>query len=349
MLKNTKAMWVLSTLGMTMLAGSAMGQIAPPPAPAPAPTPEFVPPPPAPAAAPGTDVKKPITPVASNPKLPPSPPWRGADGKVDEPMEPIFWASIKRNATVAKTEMERVGPYLQARKRNYEKIVIDNIDLMRRVTDGLIEKSDMTPRKRDDKDKGDPNAPKGMSGVMAVLRPLAGSNIREDIRNRGVLTRIQAATNEDVRKDYARNKSEDWSKANPLPEGANDAQKKEHVAKQQQHTLRQQLYFWIEESMWAYNWMLEETANNIDQVLPKTKLDAETQKKLGAAMKKAVAVEKPADRYSALREAARTLTVDQERELLTANAMLRPKEQQPALMPAAATPAEGEGEPGEGQ
>lgn len=333
--------------GLVLMSGTAWGQVAPPPTPAPAATPEFVPPPPAPPVSP--DAKKPITPVNSTPKLPPTPPWRGTDGKLDEPTEPIFWASIKRNATVAKTEMDRVGPYLTARKRNYEKIVIDNLDLMRRVTDGLIEKSDMVPRKRGEKD--DPNAPKGMSGVMAVLRPLAGNNIREDIKARGILTRIQATTNEDVRKDYARNKSEDWSKGNTVPENATPEQKKEATTKAQQHTLRQQLYFWIEESSWAYNWMLEETASNIEQVLPKTKLDAATQKKFAEGMKKAVASEAPAARYAALREVARTLTVEQEREVLTANAMLRPKEQQPALMPAAATPAEGEGagDPGEGQ
>jgi len=262
-------------------------------------------------------------------------------------MEPVFWASIKRNATVAKTEMSRVGPYLAARKRNYEKIVIDNLDLMRRVTDGLIEKSDMVPRKRGEQD--DPNAPKGMSGVMAVLRPLAGNNIREDIRTRGVLTRIQATTNEDVRKDYARNKSEDWNKANTVSESATPEQKKEATTKAQQHTLRQQLYFWIEESSWAYNWMLEETANNIEQVLPKTKFDSAMQKKVADAMKKAVSTEVAAARYAALREAARTLTVEQERELLTTNAMLRPKEQQPALMPAAPADGDGGGDPGEGQ
>lgn len=356
--KTMKIGMVSAVLCLAMVSGSAMGQITAPPTKAPEPTPEFVmPPPPAPAAAPGPGPKPPAGnggQVQQLPTMAIEPPLRGTDGKLVKLTEPLFWQAMKHNVSLTPTVFEKATPFLAKRLRKYEKIVTDNVDLMRQVTEGVIDKAQLLPQRGADGRKGIQGADgkMGLSGLMQVLKPLVGDNVREEMQKRGIMTRIQAGQNTKVMQSFAQETSADFEKTLPvLPKIVEDpdpakqvinAKAVQDLQKERKEVLdrermRQQMTLWIDEALFAYEGLLNEGGEKIDEVLSKAAVDS---KATADAVKVVKAATDRAGRVIAMRALVATLPVDQERAILQAVRDMRPPVvEEPEAEPAAAEPA----------
>lgn len=341
---------VSSVLGLALVCGTAVGQITAPPTKAPEPTPEFVMPPAPAATAPKAPDGRP--PQVAQPQqaqiLPIEPPLRGKDGKLVELTEPLFWQAMKHNVSLTPTVFEKATPLLAKRLRKYEKIVTDNADLMRQVNEGVIDKAQLLPQRGADGRKGiqGEEGKMGLSGLMQVLKPLVGDNVREELQKRGIITRIQATQNMKVMQTYAQELSTDFEKTLPAApaaaEGADAAAKeaaanaqKDRKEKIDRERMRQQMTLWIDEAVYAYENLLNDGGTSLDEVLSKASVDAKAH---ADAVKAVKAATDRSTRVKAMRKLVMTLTVEQERAILQAVRDMRPPVvEEPEIEPAAET------------
>src|SRR5215813_2355614 len=92
--------------------------------------------------------------VDSWPRLPEPPPIvpnpvfktlveRDAEGNVLPLREPIEWAALRNNPLITPGDRARIEPALQERRRIFDRIVIENLDLAEQIDAGLFEKIDL--------------------------------------------------------------------------------------------------------------------------------------------------------------------------------------------------------------
>lgn len=297
-----------TTLAVMMVAGlafSACAQIAPPPTEAPAPTPKYVPPPPAPAA------PKAARPSVAQPAAAPTEPYKpwekDADGKLVPLTEPLWYACLHRDPLVKGPYVERVEWYIARRREQFEKIALDNVDILRKVlSGGALDNFKMDKR-------GDAAA------IMMLVKPLIGTTaIRKDIVDRGVVNKaiIDQASNE-----YREFQELQLREAEAgVPKG--DPKDKEHQQALLAVKTRVLLQLGMDESVFAYQGLLLETASRLDQVL--AKIDPAVRAKLAG---KVDAVKAAKDRkaiLAAMADLVGQIEPDQEREVIKAAVDLRP-------------------------
>lgn len=320
-------------LAMLAIAGTAAAQISAPPTQAPAPTPEFVPPPPAPpgppAGAPNTQPER-RNPIQTIPDMPIEPPLRSADGKLIKLEQPLFWQAMRHNVSLTESVKTSSKPFLERRVRKYEKIVTDNADLMRQINEGVIDKAELLPQRAGNKEKDEgraainkgANGGLGLSALMQVLKPLVGDNVREEFQKSGIMTRIQAGQNSKIMQRYAAEASTDFEKSLPkLADDATDDDKKKRKETLDRERMRQQMYLWVDESVFAYNGLLNDGGEKIDDTLKAAKVDA------GPIADEVKAVKAASDRdarVAAMKKLVLKLTVEQERAILQAVRDTRP-------------------------
>lgn len=287
----------------TGFVSQALAQLAPPPTPAPEKSAPYVP-------APKRDVPTLPPPAPKEPSFP-LPEWeKDSGGKLVQVQEPVWWASLRKNQLLGPADWAKITPYLAKRKRVFEKAVIDNADLLRQVLGGALEKIDQAKRS-------------SIAEQLKLLKPLnADVATHKDMRDRGLLTQTQTQHNEKIGKSYREQRRKELEETDwKLPPDATAEQKAKVQHEKMKYTMFQNF---IEESMWAYEGLLNEGGEKLDAVLAKVNLDAETKGKIApmAAAAKS-AKDKPA-RVKAMRELATQLSVDQERDLLKAVQSMRP-------------------------
>lgn len=312
MLTGREARVVAGILGLAWMSSGVLAQIAPAPGPAAPVTPEWVPPPPTDPRAPDPKPKDPEIPVQS---------WRDKDGKLMELTEPLYWAALRRNQMVTPKVAEPIKAFLRQRERQYERIVVDNIDLMRKVVEGAIEKAHDMPRNPDGRDGS-------LTKLLQILKPLVGDNIREVIKQKGLLTRIQSEHQDKVKRAYTEERGRDVDAAMPaLPADATPEAQKERTAKLTKEKMRLQLYDFIDESTWTYAWLLNDIAMHWDETLVKVEdkdIDAATKAKLKGAFGDVKAAKDDKGRVAAMKKLVLLITPEQERSLLQALIAGRP-------------------------
>ncbi len=127
----------------------AQAQIAVPPSAPVAPTKEFVPPPPTKPFDTGAVKATPTPPPAPAAVVLPDLPYdslakKDANGNLPVLTEPIDWAALRVNPTITEAaDKDRVKQILADRLKQYQTIVIENIDFMHMIDDGLLEKIDV--------------------------------------------------------------------------------------------------------------------------------------------------------------------------------------------------------------
>ncbi len=319
MLTGREVRVVAGMLGISLVCG-AFGQIAPPPGPAAPATPEWVPPP-------RSNTEAPPVPKQDNT---PVPSWRDNDGKLEVLSEPLYWASLKKNQLVTPKVAEGLKGFLRQRERQYERVVVDNIDLMRKVMEGAIDKTIEMPR--------DPAAGRAgadvLSKLLQIIKPLVGDSIREAVKTKGLLSRMQSDHQNKIVRAYTDDRGRDLEAATPvLPADASEEQKKARTAAMTKEKMRHQLYDFIDESTWVYAWLLNDVAMHWDDTLAKTDFDAATKAKLNAAFKDVKAATDDRGRVAAMKKLVVLVTPEQERVLLQGMIAGRPTQPEPAAEP----------------
>jgi len=195
MTKNRVSGLFALAFGMLALAGVATGQMTLPPPAEPVTPPEYVPAPPPPP----EPIRIQPQPVEARPVAQPLPnlPWKAwevdAQGMALPLSEPLDYAAFNRNPMVDDLTRDRVRDYLKERKATYERLVIEHVDLMGQLEDGLLEKVDT--RSRDT-----------MSPAIMAVRPIAPpqgpKSLGDEMRARGLLTPQQAEFQSKIKNEY---------------------------------------------------------------------------------------------------------------------------------------------------
>ncbi|MEK6700826.1 MAG: hypothetical protein AABZ53_01055, partial [Planctomycetota bacterium] len=255
----------------------------------------------------------------------PLPAWRDSKtNKLEELNEPLYWAALKKNQLVTPKVAGPLQAFLRQRERQYERIVVDNIDLMRKVLEGAIDKAHDVPRNPEGRDGS-------LTKLLQILKPLVGDNIREIIKQKGLLSRIQSEHQDKVKRAYTEERGRDVDASiPPLAAGATPEQQKERTSKLTKEKMRLQLYDFIDEATWTYAWLLNDIAMHWDETLAKTEFsekadeNAAIKAKLNAAIGDVKAAKDDKGRVAAMKKLVLLITPEEERTLLQALIAGRP-------------------------
>ena len=154
--------------------------VTPPPATNPTPEKEIptapTPPPPPPAAA---DPPQPRIERARPAREPipdmPFKEWeKGASGVLVPLTEPLELAALRRNPLVTPDVMAKIDAFFPERRKSMERIVIENLDLVERIDQGLFEKTDF-------------NDKASVGQVVSTTKPLTTPSLASDLKNRQII------------------------------------------------------------------------------------------------------------------------------------------------------------------
>lgn len=179
----------------------AQAQIAVPPSAPVAPTKEYVPPP----EVKPFDTKS----VNATPTPPPAPaavvlpdlPYeslakKDANGNLPALSEPVEWAALRVNPTITEqADKDRVKQIIADRLRQYQTIVIENIDFMHQIDAGLLEKIDVTSANA----KADMIKVKLLAGKGTLVKALKESHALNEVQ----IKFNQKIADERVKAEYA--------------------------------------------------------------------------------------------------------------------------------------------------
>lgn len=263
--------------GLVGLPATSLGQVAPPPPPAGDPPAKLVPPPPRPAPRKMTPIQK--QPSKPRPKAPPAIqvpdiPYEplakfDADGKLIRIDGSVDLAALKHNPTVGPKTIERVRPFLTDWKQRVDVMVVDNLDIMQDVDNGLFENIDLA----------DENQKVLMNEVFKMI--ISTSNPNNVMAGSGALTKTQM--------DFQRKLVADYTIALDKEVAAEISARipgddKESKQKQLLEGSRFSLSNMSRDEVHAYHGLLLTAAGLTDKVLPGLALSPEEQEKLAAPL-----------------------------------------------------------------
>lgn len=269
------------SLVASMGSSAAMAQfVTPPPATNPdpekdipkAPTP---PPPPPPAAAPpqprierARPAREPI------PDLPFKEWEKDASGAVAPLNEPLELASLRRNPLVTADVMSKIDAFFPERRKSMERIVIENLDLVERIDQGLFEKTDF-------------NDKASVGQVVATTKPLTAPSLASELKNRQIIDDKTFGLNSRITTAYTK------AGMPPRKEGASPEEMKK-ATMQSMGAIYKQGFL---EHLWTYNELIDAASKQMSGV----KSDAPRAERLAAA-KAEMAKMSLDDRKQALRK-----------------------------------------------
>ena len=201
----------MSALCLSAIAGIATAQVATPPPKANPPTPEFK----APQAKPVAPVKvnpepRKVVPDITDPKVtrgqtPPMPYKKlgqlGPDGKIIRFDIPLDIEALRNNPLVGESKVPEVMPMLVGRRYRMENIVIDNLDFVEKVDNGLLR--DMTLTDTDE-----------MKKITDIITPLVPpKSITQEMFDRQLLSPVQQRFNTKILGEYQNDMMAEFTKA----------------------------------------------------------------------------------------------------------------------------------------
>lgn len=304
-----------AVLGVMLVAGLAMAQVAPPPPAAPAATPPYTPPAPQP-----KPEAKPRTPsptaqanqeaIAAQKQAAgmdfQSIAEKDANGDIKPLPEPVEWYALKHNPIVKPIRLAMCEPVLRERRAKIESLAIDNVDIIERLDSGLIQQLDMTDKTR-------------ISEIVQLIKPFQQmGTLTNELKKKKAIEDVQAAMNQRIVNDYIKRKAEAERVKEGLPAdmpkdaGKNGQNDPKNVSAIDILT-RLMLETAMGEPLFFYHQILLEAAAHGTEV----GLDAKTMQRLGEA-------KTDEDKIEVMKNALTSLTIEQKRDLLRKTVALRP-------------------------
>jgi len=227
--------FIRAAAAISMLAGPALAQVAPPPPPPSEPEPEFVPPPtPRPRAEPA----RPTTTSTSGRAAP-----RATTNLPNIPHPELWEFCGTEDPTISPRMVPMIQPIVVARRARMEQIVIENLGVAMQVDGGLLEEVGIS----------DPTA---LQELLSVVKPLTPpTNLTQELHNREILTGTQYRFSNKIIGDYQRAYGEYLRRTDP-----------DHAT---DRFMRSMFEDSMIESMQAFDGMLHESRANMDAVLAK--------------------------------------------------------------------------------
>ncbi len=210
--------------------------VTPPPATNPA-IDEHIPKAPPPPPAPPPTTPPPVTPKRAVKEPIPDLPWkeweRESSGAVLPIGEPLELAALRRNPYVAPEMMSKIEAYLPERLQSMRRIVIDNLDLVEKIDDGIFEKTQFMGA----------DAKTNIGELVKVTKPLQITGMALDLKNKGIIDDKAMGYNSKITTQYTKNIFP------PLPADATTEAKN----KRTNDALRVVFKSAIDEQIWAYD------------------------------------------------------------------------------------------------
>lgn len=248
---------------LAVLAGACVGvpalaQVTTPPGPKPEPTPAYTPPPPAPRQAPQARPSREVAPdVAYEPIV-----VRGNDGEVIPLTEPPEYVAMAHNPLINLLVMVKIAPQFYARRLAVEQLIIDNLETMREIEDGLIE----SMRMGDEQGMRDASAKVSIFTTNDRITPY----LTTQIERAGAGGRTIGLLTAKIRGEYEEAVTKDAMAAKPTADGATN------LDQMMQRVLRMS----ITEHEYFYHRLMMDAADQFSVVLPELDLDTQTAAKV---------------------------------------------------------------------
>lgn len=296
--------------GLLGLPAASLGQVAPPPPPATEPPPKLTPPPPRPAHRVMTPIQKPSKP---RPKAPapiqvPDIPYESlvkydSNGKLIRIEGSVDIAALKHNPTIGPKTIERIRPVLNDWQQRVDVMVVDNLDVMQDVDDGLFEKMDLA----------DENQKVLMNEVFKMI--ISTSNPNNVMANSGALTKTQV--------DFQRKLVTDYTTALDKEVAAEIAARipgddKEAKQKQLLEGSRFSLANMSRDEVRTYHDLLLTAAGLAGKVLPGMNLSAEEKDKLAGPLASLGAATTDQEKMDAVKTLLGALELSRQRDFMKA-------------------------------
>ncbi|MDX2148275.1 MAG: hypothetical protein SFZ23_12205 [Planctomycetota bacterium] len=313
--QRTTVALVVLLAGVAGTSTPGHGQVTTPLNAKPEPTPAYTPPPPPPPPPPpGEQAPPPPPPVEPLPEID----YKAlvkydAQGKLIPLTRPVYEAAIMNNPTIDEAKLEELKPIIEARRARYERIAIDNLDFINEIDDGLFNELNLVSG-------GDRTK---LADLTKRLKALAGSGtLTSELKQLKVLSNIQLRTTDKLANEFVQANS--TRKADAAKADDDEAEKSpedEKAAKQAAaaSNMRSLHYQIVEEALHARRNLVMRVAANLDSVSGKAGLagpSAATLKSVGAKLGSL----NDEQRFVAVRDAMRKLTIDEQRAVLNAAA-----------------------------
>ena len=232
---------------------------------------------------------------------------RDTSGAIIRITEPVEFIAMSHNPLLDLHKLAKIAPQFSARRRKIEKLIIDNIDTLTAVENGLIE----TIRMADETHLRDTT-----SKIMPLTTQYnLGPTLTADLVNQKLLDRPTAAVTQKIIQKYQQDLIDEALASKNSDDGSTPIDRMMHV------TLRQSL----SEFEYYYKKLMLEAADQLPLVLPELDLPADQ----AAAIQPLVATLKNEDdidvRARLIREIFAKLPLDTQKEILRKTVDLRPE------------------------
>ena len=228
---------------------------------------------------------------------------KDAAGKVLPLADHLHLAALKKNPKVPADFLnsESTRAFLAERRKTMEHVLINNLDLVDQIEDGLFENAKFNEREK---------IQSLLNAVKPLSHPAAPHPLTKEMRTRQLLTEEQADVNEELIRKYtfAVNQS---GEAN-MPE--------EERKQQAWHTIIALYKQNVDEFVHINHELGAAAAMHASEIVPKLGLDAGAAGKVSGVLAAAASAGSPANVITALKPLREAMTLDQRKELLRAAA-----------------------------
>ncbi len=230
---------------------------------------------------------------------------KDAAGKVTVLTEPVDIAALKVNPMVTDEERAKMADYLKERKAAFEKVVIENLEILDQIENGLLETTDWAARD-------------SFSPVVQATKPLMPPNapkpLTVELEQRQMMNIQQKAFNAKVAKEYR-----DAVSIPRPPAGAPDDEVKDH----QRRVIASAMRDALDESLQTYHALMNEASGHVAQILPTLGLDASVAAEASTRANALLKAADPAAKMQAMRDLVRTLPADKRKALFEKSVAMR--------------------------
>lgn len=220
---------------------------------------------------------------------------KDGEGKVLPLSGPLYIEALKANTKLPSDFWDKAKPYLAERRQTMEFVMINNLDLMDKVEDGIFESTGF------DKTQVD----KLLNTARPLLKPAAPDVLSKELKAKGLLDEVQYRITETLVRNYVLAKNPVPAADKPKEERGNDSFR----------VLIQLYKIPFDEFVHIHRDLNETAADNMRDILPLLNADDATASKVRDVMtrlKKGASYE---DKAAAMKSLRDVLTVEQRKEM----------------------------------
>ena len=221
---------------------------------------------------------------------------KDAAGKVKPLTRPIYIAALKGNTKLPPDFWEKAKPFLEERRATMEHVMINNLDLMDQIEDGVFERTGFDQKQ----------VASLLNTARPLMKPAAPDVLTKELKAKNLLDEVQYRVTEQIVRKYT-------LAANPVP--AADLPKEERGGGSFKVLI--QLYkIAFDEFVYIHKDLSITAADNLNDLVQTLDADAATTKKVHDVAARLSKSSSDAQKMDAMKSLRDVLTLDQRKELM---------------------------------